>query len=151
MTSRDLISTHDTIRPIYSNPEEDSPILIVKLRKGQEIKLRCIAKKGTSQEHAKWSPVAAIAFEYDPHNTLRHTRYWFESDVKAEWPASVYKDEEEEPNPDDPYDCKAKPEKFYFVVEGTGSLHPKEIVSSALTVLQAKLSLIQLMLKGIDV
>jgi len=37
-------------------------ILIVRLHKGERIKLSAIAKKGTGKEHAKWSPVSAIGY-----------------------------------------------------------------------------------------
>jgi DNA-directed RNA polymerase II subunit RPB3 len=57
VTARDLISNHASILPIFTN-EQDTGVLICKLRKGQEIKLKCIAKKGTAKEHAKWSPCA---------------------------------------------------------------------------------------------
>lgn len=36
--------------------------------------------QGIAKYHAKWSPVSAVGYEYDPHNKLRHTTYWFETD-----------------------------------------------------------------------
>ena len=46
--------------------------------------------QGKALEHAKWSPVSAVGFEYDPYNKLRHTNLWFEvgTDPVAEWPTS---------------------------------------------------------------
>lgn len=142
VTSHDLISVHNQIRPI-SMGENDPGISIVKLRKGQEIILRCIAKKGTAKEHAKWSPCAGIPFEYDPHNKLRHTTYWVEDDVKAEWPVSINGEQETPAADDEPFDYNAKPNKYYITVESTGALEPKEIVISGLKILLAKLVVVQ--------
>ena len=103
-------------------------MLIAKIRKGQEIKLRCVAKKGVAKEHANWSPCSAVAFEYDPHNKLRHTSYWFEGDIKTEWPATANAHLEDAPPDDAPFDYLAKPGKFYIEAETVGSLAPKEVV-----------------------
>ncbi|KAI9476545.1 MAG: RNA polymerase Rpb3/Rpb11 dimerization domain-containing protein [Benjaminiella poitrasii] len=83
VTTRELISSNPSFMPVFQD-KEDSGILLVKLRKGHELKLKCIAKKGVAKEHAKWSPVSGVAFEYDPYNKLRHTTYWFE-ETEDEW------------------------------------------------------------------
>jgi len=81
-----------------------------------------------AKEHAKWSPCSTVAFEYDPHNKLRHTSYWYEYDIKKEWPLSTNALEEEPQRDDEPFDFLAKPNKFYMNVETDGSLGPQEAV-----------------------
>jgi DNA-directed RNA polymerase II subunit RPB3 len=41
-----------------------SAVVIVKLGRNQEIKLRAIARKGIGKDHAKWIPVATAVFQY---------------------------------------------------------------------------------------
>jgi DNA-directed RNA polymerase II subunit RPB3 len=114
--------------------------LICQLRKGQELKLRCIAKKGIAKEHAKWAPTAAIGFEYDPHNKLRHTQLWYESDSKAEWPLTVNANMEDPPQEGDRFEYEAEPDQFYIDLEGTGVMPPDTILHNGIRTLQEKLA-----------
>jgi DNA-directed RNA polymerase II subunit RPB3 len=84
--------------------------------------------QGIAKEHAKWSPCSAVSFEYDPHNKLRHTTHWFETDERGEWPLSENAKEEDPPRDDAVFDYHATPRKFYFEVETDGSLGPQEVV-----------------------
>lgn len=125
-------------KPVGHDDPNANGIVIVQMRKGQQIKARCIARKGFAKEHAKWSPVSAVGFEYDPHNTLKHTTLWYEFDAAKEWPVSKNAREEEPPAEGAPFDPNLRASRFYFDVESTGSLHPAEIVETGLTLLEYK-------------
>uniref|UniRef100_A0A7E4WA23 DNA-directed RNA polymerase II subunit RPB3 n=1 Tax=Panagrellus redivivus TaxID=6233 RepID=A0A7E4WA23_PANRE len=138
ITSDDLVSSNPQVFPACGSfwtgpPEENPAITIVKIRKGQALKLKAYAKKGFGKEHAKWNPTSAVSFEYDPDNGLRHTIF-----AKAEdWPKSenalLPKGVEA------PYDPFSVPRKFFFGVESTGALTSKEIILSGISVLASKL------------
>ncbi|CAG8228068.1 unnamed protein product [Penicillium nalgiovense] len=142
--ARDLIVVGERINdkigdPVTTDPENKGP-LICKLRKGQEIKMTCLAKKGTAKEHAKWAPTAAVGFEYDPNNNLRHVDYWYEQDAAKEWPVSENAAWEPAANPDQPFDYDAEPNCFYFDVESIGNLEPDMIIQQGIVSLQRKLA-----------
>lgn len=131
----------DLGKPVIRDSENKGP-LIAKLRKGQELKLSCIARKGIAKEHAKWAPTAAIGFEYDPNNKLKHVDYWYEVDPKAEWPVDQRNSqwEGDDTAADAAFDPDAQPSAFFFDLEATGVLDPLEIVDEGVKVLQNKLA-----------
>lgn len=131
--------------PVIRDPNGNGP-LIAKLRRGQEIELTCIAKMGIAKEHAKWAPTAAIGFEYDPNNKLRHVDYWYENDAKEEWPIdeknAAWEGEDTTTADGTGFDPDAVPGAFFFDVEGVGTLEPDQIVQQGIDVLQTKLAAI---------
>jgi len=72
VTTLDLKCPDPDIKAVHfvsqkeENDGHDTGIAIVKLAKGQEIKLTCIAKLGCGKEHAKWTPVSKCVFRPVP-------------------------------------------------------------------------------------
>ncbi|KAJ0018423.1 hypothetical protein Pint_11330 [Pistacia integerrima] len=73
VTSKDLISSDHSVVPVdfadpaaYDSSDQQRGVIIVKLRRGQELRLRAIARKGIGKDHAKWSPAATVTFMYEP-------------------------------------------------------------------------------------
>ena len=152
--AKDLTIVSDLMGRNIGHPiiqdKDGNGVLICKLRKGQELKLTCIAKKGIAKEHAKWSPVAAIEFEYDPWNKLKHTQYWYETDPEKEWPHSRNCEYEDPPVEGQQFDYKAKADTFYMNVETIGSISVDQCVIRGIDTLQKKVATILLALNQMD-
>jgi len=175
VTSQHLFSSDPEVVPVlqatHTEERTDAGILIVKLRKGQQLKLTAIAKKGVGKEHAKWSPTCGVTYQFTPDLRLNQNRLDELNDQqKQEWvnscPTKVYKFDEDtkKVDIDDAMKCTfcneckkkadelgkqdlvnilTKPDRFIFTVETTGALRPEEVVLSALSVLKLKLGTLQ--------
>ncbi|KAG8645612.1 DNA-directed RNA polymerases II, IV and V subunit 3 [Manihot esculenta] len=178
VTSKDLYSSDHTVVPVdFSDPAGyDSPdqkgIIIVKLRRGQELRLRAIARKGIGKDHAKWSPAATVTFMYEPDIhinedlmetlTLEEKQSWVESSptkvfdidpvtqqvVVVDPEAYTYDDEvikkAEAMGKLGLVDISAKEDSFIFTVESTGAIKASQLVLNAIEVLKQKLDAVRL-------
>ncbi|KAI5314694.1 PREDICTED: DNA-directed RNA [Prunus dulcis] len=178
VTSKDLLSSDHTVVPVdFSDSagmesSEQKGIIIVKLRRGQELRLRAIARKGIGKDHAKWSPAATVTFMYEPDIrineelmdmlTLDEKKAWVESsptkvfdfDPKTEKvvvvdpEAYTYDDEvikkAEAMGKPGLVDIIAKEDSFIFTVESTGAVKASQLLLNAIEILKQKLDAVRL-------
>jgi len=161
-----------------SNKQEPPGVLIVKLRKNQELVVKCIARKGIGKDHAKWSPVATAVYKCEPELYLneeltnkltdreklelvnscpipilrlnQHTK-----SLEIERNDSYAYDDEcikkaEEFGKGKIVEIKAKEDTFNFFLEGTGVLRPGRIVLHTFKILLSKLDSIKVGLELIE-
>ncbi|XAR59427.1 DNA-directed RNA polymerase [Bertholletia excelsa] len=179
VTSKDLISSDHTVVPVdfsdsgsgYDSPEQRG-ITIVKLRRGQELVLRAIARKGIGKDHAKWSPAATVTFMYEPEIhinedmmealTLEEKRSWVDSSptkvfdidphthqvLVVDSEVCTYDDEvikkAEAMGKPGLVEIYAKQDSSIFTVESTGAIKASQLVLNAIEVLKQKLDAVRL-------
>lgn len=183
VTSLDLVSSDRDVVPVDSvgrsdysgfvdEPPEQRGIIIVKLRRGQELKLRAIARKGIGKDHAKWSPASTIAFQYEPEIhineklmetlTLEEKREWVDScptkvfDIDPSTHQVVVVDAEAYAYDDEVIkkaEAMGKPglvniisrnDSFIFSIESTGALTAAQMFLNAIDILKTKLDAVRL-------
>ncbi|XP_056163825.1 DNA-directed RNA polymerases II, IV and V subunit 3-like [Syzygium oleosum] len=179
VTSKDLISSDHTVVPVDfsdslggDDSSEQKGITIVKLRRGQELRLRAIARKGIGKDHAKWSPAATVTFMYEPeihinedlmeNLSLEEKQSWVDSSptkvfdidpnteqvVVVDPEAYTYDDEvikkAEAMGKPGLVEIYAKEDSFIFTVESTGAIKASQLVLNAIEVLKHKLDAVRL-------
>jgi DNA-directed RNA polymerase subunit D len=150
--SGELISDNPDIAPISDK------IPLIKLAKGQKLKLEAYARLGKGQNHAKWQPTAVCAYKYFPK--IEIFREKCEDCVKCVdiCPKKVLtvKDEKVDVRdllacnlcmdcvdacPTEPKGIKVEWEKNAFImnIESTGVLPPERILQEATKILEKQL------------
>lgn len=170
VTSRDLQLTHPErargVAPVHDN------IVIIKLQRNQELKLKAIAKKGIGKLHAKWNPTGGFSYKYEPEIKLNQPRMSALSETaKMEFvdscPTHVYRYDEvsKRVEIEDALQCMycgecvrkgeqvakggdlvaihQRSDVVHFSIESTGALTPEEIVLTALEILRDKMTKIK--------
>lgn len=153
----------------FDEDDDSGHVLIVKMRKGQELKLRASAQMGIGKEHAKWNPTCTAVFAYESEVELNRKVYaTMSGEQRAEFVESCPKKLVKPYSKDDLnyeaveseeasacmvcIDCiegarsypglakvRDKPQHFKFNVESTGALRPEDIVQRSVSVLSQKL------------
>ncbi|XP_059317076.1 DNA-directed RNA polymerases II, IV and V subunit 3-like [Lycium barbarum] len=180
VTSKDLLSSDHTVVPVdytdassgFDNNATNKGIIIVKLRRGQELRLRAIARKGIGKDHAKWSPAATVTFMYEPEIYINEDMmetlslqektelvdssptkvFGIDPDSKqvilVEPEAYTYDDEvlkkAEAMGKPGLVEIHAKEDSFIFTVETTGAVKASQLVLNAIEVLKQKLDAVRL-------
>lgn len=122
------VTGQDLNTPVQGVTVQNS--LIVKLAPKQKIDMTCIAVMGIGKSHAKFCPVTAVGFNYDPNNKTRTTKLWVENDIKKEW-GQIDQSDEIDWNEINEVDMDVE------IVEGAGT--PKEIMLKALQIFRRKM------------
>lgn len=152
VTSRDLMTSNSSVFPVHDSTlpydlcDGSESILIAKLKRHQQLQIKCVARKGTGLKNAKWSPVVAIVQRKCPVINVDHEleRYVKEGN-------SVYKSmlKHNPINGELELDSKAKQQVndtqidfsknvSLFVIETNGALSPSSVLLQSIQVLKKR-------------
>jgi len=150
--SGDLVSENSNITPVSDK------IPIVKLAKGQRLKLEAYARLGKGKDHAKWQPVSLSAYKYMPRLKVDEKncdacgkcvdicprKVLVKSKGKIEVRdlyACVLCRDCVDACPKDPPAISVEWEEnaFIFILESTGALPPERIIAEAVKILDRQL------------
>ena len=150
--SGELVSENPDIVPISDK------IPIIKLAKGQKLKLEAYARLGKGKDHAKWQPVSVCAYKYYPKIEISTAKCDGCAECVEICPKKVLAMEEKkvkvqdllacnlcmdcvEACPKKPPALKVEWEKSAFVmnIESTGVLPPERIIQEATKILDEQL------------
>lgn len=146
--SEELTSENPDVSPVSTN------IPLVKLAKGQKLKLEAYSRLGKGKDHAKWQPVSPCAYRYFPRINIRSQECDACTECVDICPQNVLakKDEKIEINdltactlcqdcvnacPHEPpaIDVSWEEGSFIFNIESTGVLPPERILREAINLL----------------
>lgn len=144
---------------VVSYPVFEQGILLCKLAKGQKIKLKCIAIKGTGKDHSKWSPVSCVSFVDKPIIKIKNVSEDLYDNVVTSCPRNVYVKKNEklviqnENNCSFCMECVEKSNNeiqiehnekhFFMTIESNGSISPRDLLKKSLRIWKQKLQLLQ--------
>jgi DNA-directed RNA polymerase subunit D len=150
--SGELVSENPSIIPVSDK------VPIIKLAKGQKLKLEAYARLGKGKNHAKWQPVSVCAYKYYPKIVVPTEKCGECSKCVDICPKKVYAMKENkvevrdllacnlcmdcvEACPQKPPAIKVEWEKNAFImnIESTGVLPPERIIQEATKILDKQL------------
>ena len=121
--SKDLISSDETIKPVYDT------IPLVKLKDGEVLDIEAVAKVGYGKEHAKWMPTTVCAYKQYPEITFDEDKE-VDYDCALACPRGVLKSDRRSKH-NGYINVGYRENDFIFRIETDGSMPPKEVLLKA--------------------
>jgi DNA-directed RNA polymerase subunit D len=164
VTSKDLVSTDPMVKPVTDH------IVIAKLQKNSSLEFEAYARLGIGKDHAKWQSVSTVGFGYYPDLKIDSKLCASCSDpcvasrrcpeilidfttgkaelIKDYWHKCTLCKACEKTCPKQAVKVGSIPNKYIFVVEGTGALPIKTILEKACEIMVEKCEEFQSNLKN---